>query len=250
MIGRRVAVACLAMLSAIVVLPGVAMAADPDTITVSATGTVDVKADVGTVIFGISSRARTAADATSKLSRRTRRVLRALKAAALSGDEISSEEVSLQRVCLRDCRDPYPNDGKDVKPVLGYAGSAGLRYESSHLKNIGHIIDVGVEAGATSIRRIFFDVKDKSAAVLDALSKAMDLAIAKATTLAEAAGRTLGPASIILEGRTIQPRAYYFSGDAAYASVQSAGVSAPNPFPIKPPTLSASGHIQVTFLLQ
>jgi uncharacterized protein YggE len=247
---KRWAVACLTAFTTLALLPGMAMAADPDTITVSATGTVDIKADTGTAVFGVASRSQSAAEATHKLARRTRRLLRALKEAALSGDEISSEDIRLVRVCLRDCRDPHPRDDHKVVPVLGYAGSAGVRFESSHLKNIGHVVDVGVTAGATSIRRVFFDVKDKNAAVQEALSKAMDLAIAKATTLAEAASRNLGQASIIIEGRIVQPRAFGFSGDAVYASVLAAPTSESNPFPIKPPILSASGHIQVTFLLE
>jgi uncharacterized protein YggE len=248
MFRKKALLGAVSAASLLMVLPGVALAAPPDTITVSASATTEVKPDLGTVVFGVHSRSASASKATSILGRRTHRVVRALKNLGLSGDDISTEGITLVRVCLRDCRDPHPHDNVPVKRVMGYRGSAGIRIETTHLKKMGVIVDTGVAAGATSIRSVFFAVKDKSQAVNDALSRAMDIAIAKATTLANEAGRTLGQASTILEGRTTQPRAYAFSGSATYASVVAAPQA--NPFPVKPPLLSASGHIEVTFLLQ
>ena len=241
----------LGSLAALLVLPGTAVAQEPllDTITVSATGKVDVEPDLGTVVLGISSRARTAQVAAERLATRTRRVIRALKEAGFTSDEISTEGINLFRRCFDDCRDPHPNDNIEVEPVFGYVGSSGVRVETSRLKQVGRIIDVGIGAGASSVRTVFFSVEDKSAAVQEALVEAMDIAIAKADVLAEAAGRTRGAALIILEGRTIRPRNFYLEPQALADYAFAGGASGSSSFPIELPTLSASGHIEVTFEL-
>ncbi|MEA2497860.1 MAG: uncharacterized protein QOH26_265 [Actinomycetota bacterium] len=244
----RVCALLIAALATLLVLPGTAVAQEPllDTISVSATGKVDVEPDLGTVVFGINSRALTAQVAADRLATRTRRVIRALKEAGFTTDEISTEGINLYRRCFRDCRDPHPQDDVVVKPVFGFVGSVGVRVETSRLKQVGRIIDVGIDAGAKNIQSVFFSVEDKTAAVQEALAEAMDIAIAKADVLAEAAGRTRGPALIIVEGRTTQPRNFYYAQALPFAD--SAGATAS--FPIELPTLSASGHIEVTFELQ
>ena len=249
---KRLTSVVLGAVAALLLLPSAALAQEPilDTITVSATGKVDVDPDLGTVILSVSSRASSAQVAAERLAARTRRVIRALKDAGFTSDEISTEGISLDRRCFRDCRDPRPRDNVDVKPVYGFVGTSAVRVETSRLARVGRIIDVGIGAGATGIRSVFFSVEDKTAAVQEALVEAMDIAIAKADVLAEAAGRTRGPALIILEGRTIQPRNYYFepAALAAYAQDRDAAGGTVS-FPIEAPTLSASGHIEVTFEL-
>jgi uncharacterized protein YggE len=250
---KRWALVVLGGLAALLALPGTASAQEPilDTITVSATGKVDVDPDLGTVVLSVTSRAQKAQFAADRLATKTRRVIRALKEAGFTSDEISTESISLDRRCFSDCRDRDPRDGRDNDPVFGYVGSSGIRVETTRLGRLGRIIDVGIDAGASGIRTVFFSVEDKTAAVQDALAEAMQIAIDKADVLAEAAGRTRGPALIILEGRTVQPRNFFLSGEvlaAAFTGADDAGGGAS--FPIEAPTLSASGHIEVTFELQ
>jgi uncharacterized protein YggE len=80
----------------------------------------------------------------------------------------------------------------------------------------------------------------------------MVFATDKARILAETGGRSLGPAILISEGRTEAPMAYRSSA-AAGMIVSDATAGRPrrpaNPFPIEPPTLSASARVQVTFSL-
>jgi uncharacterized protein YggE len=250
---KRWGLSLLVGIVAVLALPTTALAQEPilDTITVSATGKVDVDPDLGTVVLSVTSRARKAQFAADRLATKTRRVVRALKDAGFTSDEISTESISLDRRCFSDCRDRDPRDGRQNDPVFGYVGSSGIRVETSRLGRVGRIIDVGIDAGASGIRTVYFSVEDKTAAVQDALAQAMQIAIDKADVLAEAAGRTRGPALIILEGRTIQPRNFFLSGavlEAAYTGAGDSGGAAP--FPIEAPTLSASGHIEVTFELQ
>ena len=228
-----------------------------DTVTVEAKRDVDIEPDLGTISLGVRVHARTAEGATDRLSNRTRRVINAIEGIGFTEDEIDTYGVELQRVCLDKCRDPNPNDKKIPTPVFGYRGSAGVRVETKELDRIGQVIDVGIGAGANSIRGITFEVEDKSAAVQEALRQAMEFATNKARILAETGGRSLGPAIIITEGNTRAPEVYAVPqadrvvaarGTSSSGST-SGGSGGGNAFPIEPPTLSASARVQVTFEL-
>ncbi|MCA1707431.1 MAG: SIMPL domain-containing protein, partial [Actinobacteria bacterium] len=142
----------LAGLVAVLVVPlGAAPAlADPlpDTITVSASGQVDVDPDIGTVVLGVRARAASAQVAADRLSARIRKVVRALKGAGFTNDELSTENIRLYRRCFSDCRDLNPRDNIKPEPVFGYVGSAGVKVRTRALKRLGEIIDVGIAAGA------------------------------------------------------------------------------------------------------
>lgn len=225
-----------------------------DTVTVEARREVDVQPDIARVLLGVRARGLTAESATDRLANRTRRVLDALEAEGFTDDELSTQNINLDRRCLRDCHDPKPKDDIKVEPVIGYVGSASVQIETARMEAIGNAIDVGVAAGATSIRNVSFDVEDKSEAVKQALREAMLLATEKAQILAETGGRSLGRALMIIEGNARQPRTFSVEGDtleAVYSRAKrgSGAGNNSNPFPIEPPTLSASARVEVTFEL-
>lgn len=248
---RRMKVAGLAAMTALVVgalwgpAPVTAQeAGDPDTVTVEARREVDVEPDIGRVILGVRSSAETARAATDELTDLARSVIDALKAAGFTEDEIDSVNVNLDRRCLRNCRRDAVQD-----PIFGFVGSAGIRVETSELDRLGEVIDIGIDAGATGVRSVTFDVADDSVAVKEALRQAMLYAQEKAQTLAETGGRTLGRALIIIEGNARAPQSFGV-GDAALAGyVSGRSTDSSNPFPIEPPTLSASARVEVTFQL-
>lgn len=235
-------------------LPAAAQDDEPliNTVTVAAFKEVDIAPDIGAVSFGVTTHARKAEGAIDKLSTRTDRVIQAIKNLGFTGDEIDTFNVELQRTCLDRCRDPDPKDDFIPEPVLGYRGAAGVRVETSQLQRLGEVIDAGIVAGANRVRGISFDVEDRSAAVQEALRQAMVFATDKARILAQTGGRTLGPAILISEGRTRAPELHSVSAAAGVLPARKAGRRAPrpaNPFPIEPPTLSASARVTVTFTL-
>lgn len=250
---RRTRTAALAATAAVALgalwgpAPGLAQeAGDPDTVTVSARESVDVEPDIGRVTLSVRSEGDTAQEASDLLTDRARDVIDALEAAGFTDDEIDTVNVNLDRRCLRYCRRDARRD-----PIVGYVGSAGVRVETGELDRLGEVIDIGIDAGASGINGVSFDVEDDSAAVNEALRQAMLFAQEKATTLAETGNRTLGRALIIIEGNSSAPRRFDVSR-AALAGFTSGGGSSSggsNPFPIEPPTLSASARVQVTFQL-
>ena len=221
-----------------------------NTVTVAATKQVDVEADIGRATFGVREQARTASAATAELSAATNSVLDALRDAGFTADELATGEVRLYRTCLRRCRDRR-GDGIPSARVMGYVGSAGVRLETKKLNRLGAAVDAAVGGGANSIRSISYDVETKDAAVLEALRQAMQFARAKAEVIAEEAGRELGPAVIVEEGRTSAPDTYTVARDVDDVALGGTigGASAAIPFPVEPPTLNASARVTVTWEL-
>lgn len=218
-------------------------AASTDTVTVGARRKVEVAPDIGILTLGVRSRAETADQAADELSRNARRVIGALEDLGFSDEEIDTRDIRLDRGCVQRCR------GRDAEPVIRYLGSASVRLTTSAIDRLGEAIDAGIQAGASGIRGVAFDVSDKSAAEKEALRRAFDFAREKARVLADASGRTLGRTLVIEEGNTRAPRAAVF--DAAFATAGAGGGSAGSaPFPIEPPMLQASGEVTVTFQLQ
>ncbi|HET7481589.1 MAG TPA: SIMPL domain-containing protein [Actinomycetota bacterium] len=246
---RKITVAFLG-LALVLAATAPAAAADVDTITVAATENIDITADTGHITFGVRSRDVSAAVATGELSRLTDAVLRALRDAGFTDDELATSEVTLERGCLRQCHDPNPKDGIPNHPVYGYKGSAAITVDTQQLDRLGEAIDAAVAAGAQSIRGISYRVEDKDAAVLEALRQAMRTARAKAEVIAEESGRTLGPTLVVTEGRTTAPSQYSLARGLTADSIGSGGAAASIPFPVEPPTLHASAHVEVTYAMQ
>lgn len=242
-----------ALIAAVPLAPaGAQESAQINTVTVGARRTIDVEPDLGILTLGVSSKGLTAEAANNRLTNKARAVLSALRGAGFTNDELSTVEVNLFRTCLAKCRDRNPDDNFRPTPVIGFRMTAGIRLETNELDRIGEAIDIGIGAGATSLRGVRFEKEDKAEAVNEALRQAMVVAVDKARILAETGGRELGPAIIITEGRTRAPIAFDVSRDVL-ASVESGGsaggAGTSNPFPIEPPTLSASARIVVTFEL-
>lgn len=223
-----------------------------NTVTVAASKKVDIEADLGLANFGVRTEDRSARTATNELSERVDSVLDALRAAGFTNDELATGSVRLERTCIRLCKDPDPRDEIPPRRIMGYVGSAGIGVETKRLDKLGAAVDAAVAGGASSIRNVSYEVEDDDAAVLQALREAMIFARAKAQVIAEEAGRTLGPALIVEEGRTTAPRSFDVAGDLDSAALGGSAGEAPSasiPFPIEPPTLSASARVTVTWEL-
>lgn len=172
--------------------------APQDTVTVTAAGKVEGRPDLAAVSFGISARADSAQGAMNELSVEQNAVIDALLALGLPEEDVTTQNVSLQRDCHYD-------RSLDRTVCEGYVARTGVRAETRDLEQIGEIIDTGVGAGATSVRGISFERTEQNEAIREALAQAMDLAKMKAEVLATGAGRELGRAVVIEEGGARRP---------------------------------------------
>jgi uncharacterized protein YggE len=109
-----------------------------------------------------------------------------------------------------------------------------------NLDDLGRILDEVIKNGANSIYGVQFDLADRSAALGEARTKAIENAQDQAETLAQAAGLTLGE---------IQTISYYGGGYPAvyYGGVGGGGYATEKAVPISVGQLMISADVSVTY---
>jgi uncharacterized protein YggE len=209
--------------------PSGAQSASADTtsggITVLGTGSANVAPDRASFAFGTVSQAATAKAALAASSQSVARVIAALKKAGLSQADIQTAEVSLS---------PQMNDKGDA--VVGYVASNTVTATIKRLGDAGDIVDTAVEAGANQVSGPNLLASDQDAAYRNALKGAVADARAKAETLANASGSTLGKITAIVEGGGAIPMP--LAAGAKDSSV-----------PIEPGTQKIEATVSVTYAL-
>jgi uncharacterized protein YggE len=239
----RPALVAVVAMGVLLALPGFASAQESgidytNTVTVAAGATVEIEADIATVTFGIRAGNVDASTATRTVAERTESVVDALTATGVTEEELTVGGLSLGRKTDR--------RGNFIR----YVASTLVKVKTERLDRLAEFIDVAVAAGASSVRGLSYNVKDRSAAVDQALREAMAFARAKATALAESENRQVGPAIVIFEYDSRSPRSVSFDtsggGDETAASAGTLGRSL---VPLAPPTIEAHARITVTFEL-
>lgn len=193
---KRIAVAAVLLLTAAalagVLRPEGARAVDDpsaqrDTLTVNGTGVVRSVPDRASLSAGVETRAVTAEAALAANAKAMEKVLAALRAAG--GKDVTTSSVSLS-----------PRQTPEGA-VEGYVAS-NVATATFTLSATGKAIDAAVSAGANTVYGPSYTFSDRDALYRKALASAVANAKTHADTLAEAAGRTVGPVISLAEGST------------------------------------------------
>lgn len=191
--GFQIAVAILSVAAVLLFIAGPprssaepqARPGDPlRTISVTGEGVVRVRPDVAHATIGVEASAGSAVEAQKHTAARVEAVINRVRDLGVGRDEV-------QTVALK------------VAPVepFGFRGSQLVEVTISDLGDLAEILDAALGAGASSIQRVTFALKDEAAV----RKQAIDRAIKDARARAEAAG----PAGRIivrgLRSLTIQP---------------------------------------------
>lgn len=208
----------------------------PGSVTVTGSGRAAVTPDRFTFMVGVQTVAATVDDAVAENNRRTAAVIAALKKAGAQDKDIQTSQFSI-----------YPQQdyqqGK-LPRILGYQVTNNVTVRSTKIGDAGRLLGIAVNAGVNTSSGINFEVSDPSRGRDQGLRAAFDDARAKASLLAQAAGRTLGRATIISEGiRQEPPRPEMMMRSMAEARVASADV------PIESGTQEVGYTVTVTFEL-
>jgi len=209
--------------------PSGAQSAAADTtsggITVLGTGSAKVTPDRASFAFGTVSQAATANAALAASSQSIARVIAALKKAGLAQADIQTADVSLS---------PRMNDKGDG--IVGYTASNTVTATIKKIGDAGDVVDAAVGAGANQVSGPNLLASDQAAVYRNALAKAFADARAKAETLANASGSTLGKITAIVEGGGAVP-------------VPLAAGAMDSSVPIEPGTQTIDATVSVTFAL-
>ena len=172
-------------------------ALDPDTISVSGTGRVSLVPDRFSFNVGVQTVAPTVEEAVNQNNARVASVIAALKKGGATAEEIQTSNFNI-----------YPQQdyeqGKTPR-VTGYQVSNSVTVTKKQIADAGRLLQLAIAAGVNQSSGLTFSVSDPARGRDQGLRSAFEDARSKAALLAQAAGRTLGPALTIAEGGTAMP---------------------------------------------
>lgn len=231
---RRLILTCAMILGTVI---GAAARAEDElkpSITVGGHGEVQVAPDQVTVTVGVTTEAKTAAEALQANSARMAELMKSLKAHDIADKHIqtSNFNVSPQQV--------FDRDGKPPK-LVGYTVTNQVTVKVLEVSRLGGILDAVVQAGANQIQGVNFSVADPQTHLDQARRKAIADAHRRAEVYAEAAGVKLGAPLVISEESALPPRPMYAMG------ARMAAASADVPIAAGEQTIDA--HVNVTYAI-
>lgn len=173
-------------------LPALAQEADMGKlvpkITVTGEGEAQAAPDMATLTLNVLREADTARDAMTANNEAMGKVLDAMKKAGIEDRDLQTAGINIQP------RYVYPDDKNGLKEpkITGYSVTNSLTVRVRDLDKVGAVLDQSVSLGVNQGGDLRF-TNDKPAAIIsEARKNAMANAIAKAQTLAEAAGVKVG----------------------------------------------------------
>ncbi len=169
----------------------------PETVSVTGTGRVTLVPDRFMFNVGVQTNAPTVDAAVNENNERVARVVAALKAAGAKPEEIQTSGFSIY---------PQQDYSQGQLPrLLGYQVNNSVTVRKKEVASASKLLQVAIGAGVNTASGLNFEVSDSTRGREQGLKAAFDDARAKATLLAQAAGRTLGRAMNITEGSEVAP---------------------------------------------
>src|SRR5262245_42782434 len=163
-----------------------------DTVTVTGTGRVRVQPDRFSFTVGVQTQAQSVELAVNENNRRVAAVSDALKKAGAKPEEIQTSGFSIY---------PQQDYSQGQMPrLIGYQVSNSITVTRKEIGEAGRLLQAAIAAGVNISSGLSFSVSDPTKGRDQGLRAAFEDARGKATLLAAAAGRTLGPAMSISEG--------------------------------------------------
>lgn len=160
-------------------------------ITVVGTGRVERPADVARATFVAEATRETATEARAAAAETATSVIAALAAAGVTRADL--------RTAGLDVQPSWEHDGtRSIR--TGFTVTNRIEAVVRDLERVGAVLDAGLDAGATGLDGVAFDLADPSPDATEARRRAVLDARSRATTIAEASGRKLGALIAIAEG--------------------------------------------------
>ena len=206
------------------------------TIAVAGMGKVTVVPDMATVSLGVTSSATPPRPPARPPPTQMTKIVAALKALGIADEDIKTANVSLGPVY------DYPVNAQPR--IRGYQLQNTVTVTVRDLDKVSDVVDNTVQAGATQVNGIGFDVKDRAAAEAKAREGAVKDARAKADTIASGLGVTIqGVASVAEQVQTPVWYGPMYAGAGAAAPDKSAET------PVLPGSTDVTITVQVSFLI-
>jgi hypothetical protein len=159
-------------------------------IMVTGEGSVDIAPDMAVLQLSVNREAKTAREALTANSAAMSKVLEAMTKLGIEKRDLQTANFDIQP------RYTYPprqaNGAAEAPKLVGYIVRNALSVRVRDISRVGEVLDTSVTLGVNEGGSILFTNDDPSAAITQARVAAMKEALAKAGTLADAAGVKLG----------------------------------------------------------
>lgn len=203
----------------------------PLTITVVGQGSVTAEPERARLNVGVETIAASAQEASEENTTRMEAVLAALREAGIAEKDIQTSNYSIWTESL-------PGGRTDAEPNVQYRVTNQVSVVVSDPSKVSDLLDAVIEAGATSIYGVTFEVKDTKALEAKARAEAIADAQARAADLAKLNGVKVGPVAQVSE---------VIGSALPYREGLGAGGGGPQ---IIPGELTFTSQVQVTYELQ
>lgn len=172
-----------------------------NTITVSATGEVYAKPDLGITTFSVTTEAKTVAEALAENTEKMNAVISSAKDNGVEDKDLKTVGFNIYpryEWTNSECSVYYCPPGERV--LVGYEVYQSLQVKIRDLAKAGTIIEGAAEAGANQISDLQFTIDEQDALKAQARQEAIDEARTKAKELAKELGVKLGRLTDFSEG--------------------------------------------------
>jgi uncharacterized protein len=161
----------------------------PARILVTGEGSTTMAPDMASVMLSVSRDASTAREALTANSAAMTKVLDAMAKLGIAKRDLQTSSFDIQPRYTY----PQPATGADQAPrLVGYTVRNSLTVRVRDIARVGEVVDTAVTLGVNEGGSIQFTNDDPAAAIAQARAKAVEDAMARARTLAEAAGVKIG----------------------------------------------------------
>ncbi len=209
------------------------------TIHVTGNGSVTGEPDIATLNLGVSVEKETVAEAREEAASAMTALIDSLEANGIAEKDINTENFSIY---------PQYDYSEGERKLRGYRVNNTVRAKVRELDTLSDVIDDAAKAGGDNIvvNSIQFMIDDTTEFQKQARSLAVKDAEAKAQTLAEASGVTLG------KPVTISENTYFESPPIAFATAEAAFADdgARTSTPIAPGELTVTVNITVVYEIE
>jgi uncharacterized protein YggE len=205
------------------------------TLSVTGSGIIYVAPDIAYITVGVHTEETNLAQSVAKNNAQVQAVVDALRGMGVEAKDIQTSNFS---VWSYQTTDPATGTVTGMKYSVDNSVTVTVR----DLTKLGDLLNAVVGVGANNINSISFDVADKTAALAQARTKAMENAAALAKELAATANVSLGGITNISYTEVTSP--YYGVG---YGMGGGGGESKPATTPINPGQLQVTATVSVTY---
>ena len=171
---------------------------EPPAITVSGSGEVRVAPDEAVVRVGVLAEHEDAAETQDRANRIARGILDGVSELGVPEEAVQTSRLVLSPVYEQPEPRPGGSRRSSAPRIVAYRATNVVSVRLEELTRIGPVIDAAIEAGANRVEGVDFRLRDDREARETALTRAVEEARGKATTIAAALGVELGP---VLEAR-------------------------------------------------